>query len=155
MLIQSGQRNRDLQQNRKLANKKCKNPAHKPGDQAEKQAWEFLLKQGMSSVARNYHCRYGEIDIITLDKNVLIFTEVRLRTNPKWGSGAETVDQRKQKKIIITAQHFLQRHKKYRHCDCRFDVIAASYNTEYSGDNTVQFDLNWIPNAFDASILSY
>ena len=155
MLIQPGQRNRNLQQDKKLATKNCKQPANKPGDLAEKQAWEFLLKQGMSSVARNYHCRYGEIDIITLDINVLVFTEVRLRTNSKWGSGAETVDRRKQKKIIITAQHFLQQYKKYRRCDCRFDVIAASYKTDYPGDNTVQFDLNWIPNAFDASILSY
>lgn len=155
MLIRPSQRNRNPQQNKNLANKQSKTQGNKTGERAENQAWEFLLKQGMSSIARNYHCRYGEIDIITLDKKVLVFTEVRLRTNSKWGSGAETVDRRKQKKIIITAQHFLQRYKKYRRCDCRFDVIAASYKTDYPGDNAVQFDLNWIPNAFDASILSY
>lgn len=130
-------------------------PSLKPGDIAEEQATAFLLKQGMNLVARNFHCRYGEIDIITQDKDVLIFTEVRLRGNSKWGSGAESVDRRKQKKILITAQHFLQRHKRYQHYNCRFDVISVQHKTDRPNNNAVQFDLTWIPNAFDASILAY
>ena len=133
----------------------CDQPSYKPGDMAEEQAAAFLLKQGMRPVARNFHCRFGEIDIITADNDTLIFTEVRLRKNSTWGSGAETVDRRKQRKILITAQYFLQCHKGYQHYNCRFDVISAQHKADRSGNNTVQFDLTWIPNAFDASILAY
>ena len=51
------------------------------GKQAEESALRWLKKQKITHLQSNYHCRFGEIDLIMLDQNVLVFVEVRLRTN--------------------------------------------------------------------------
>lgn len=119
-------------------------PAIKPtaGAQAEAQAEAYLLKQGMVTRMKNYRTKVGEIDLIMMQGDILVFVEVRLRTNPRFSSAAETVDYRKQQKIIKTAQQFLQQHRLTDRVPCRFDVIAID-NTS-SDPSTIQ----WIKNAF-------
>lgn len=109
------------------------------GLEAEKIAATFLLNHGLKMVAQNYHCRFGEIDLIMTDANTLVFVEVRLRTNKQFGSAAASITPQKMQKLILTAQHYLQSHGE---SQCRFDAILMS-----------KVDLNhieWVRNAFDA-----
>ena len=102
----------------------------KSGTEAENYAWHWLIKQGLKPVKRNYLCKMGEIDLILLDSNVLVFTEVRLRKSRFYGGAANSVNYHKQQKIIKTAQHFLMTHSAFQQYDCRFDVIAFEIASE-------------------------
>ena len=67
------------------------------GSQWEKLAESFLHKRGLRTLERNYHSRFGEIDLIMMDRQTLVFTEVRYRSDSAFGSGAESVTFTKQK----------------------------------------------------------
>jgi len=107
------------------------------GQNAEDQAYDFLLNQGLTLIIRNFRCTQGEIDLIMQDNYALIFVEVRFRMNNKYGSPAESITKTKQNRIITTAQVFLSSIKAKDH-PIRFDVIAIS------GNGTI----DWIKNAF-------
>ncbi len=92
------------------------------GKDAEAQAERFLQNKGLTPISRNFRCRCGEIDLIMRDGNELVFIEVRKRQWQQFGGAAESVDFRKQRKLIRTAQYYLQQLP--REPFCRFDVIA-------------------------------
>jgi putative endonuclease len=96
-------------------------------------------------LARNYRGRAGEIDIIALDGERLVFIEVRARGNRHFVSAAGSVDRRKQLRVIRTALLFLQRHRHLADLPCRFDVIAFE-PPQSQGDPGVR----WIRGAFTA-----
>ncbi len=106
------------------------------GAEKERLAESFLTDQGLRPVARNHRCRYGEIDLIMREAAVLVFVEVRFRRSTRFGSPADTVDARKQRRLIAAARHYLQGHPTS--LACRFDVLAIS------GENQIQ----WIKHAF-------
>lgn len=106
------------------------------GQVAEQKALKFLQDQGLILIEQNYAWRRGEIDLILQDKNCLVFVEVRLRMNSDYGSGADTVDYTKMRKIVGTAEHYLANHPIPGNLDCRFDVIS------------IDDKLDWIQNAF-------
>lgn len=95
--------------------------ADNQGLAAEKLAATFLTQQGLKLVVSNYHCRYGEIDLIMQEGNTLVFVEVRLRSNATFGSAAASITPQKQQKLIRTAQHYLQQHAIK--TPCRFDAV--------------------------------
>ena len=97
------------------------------GQWAEDYALEYLQTQNLQLIQRNFHSRYGEIDLIMQDGNCLCFIEVRARAETSWTSAEESVDLRKQEKTIQTAQCFLQKYAEFEHVDCRFDVFALRY----------------------------
>lgn len=111
------------------------------GQQWEKTAESFLRKQGLTVITRNYHCKQGEIDLVMLDGDALVFIEVRYRQNSSYGSGAQTVTRSKQLKIIATARHFLLKHPRYSQQPCRFDVISIENSQQHP-------NLDWIRDAF-------
>lgn len=117
------------------------------GQQAENAALHFLQAQGMHLVERNYRCRSGEIDLVMQHKSELVFVEVRYRGQGRFGDGAESVDFRKQQKIIKCAEHFLQHHKQYSQHPCRIDVISISRQINIAQSRPA---IDWIPNAFQA-----
>ncbi len=86
----------------------------------------FLERKGLRFVERNFRSRFGEIDLIMRDGEVLVFVEVRHRRSSRFGTAAETVDRRKQHKLIRTAEYYLHRHPALAERPCRFDVIATS-----------------------------
>ncbi|RLQ23718.1 YraN family protein [Seongchinamella sediminis] len=90
----------------------------------EAQAARFLQDRGLRILQSNYHCRCGEIDLIARHGQYLVFVEVRSRGNPRFTSAAASVDRRKQRKLLRTAQFFLQQHPQLAQLPCRFDVIA-------------------------------
>lgn len=98
------------------------------GNQAERLAEQLLLDQGMRLLARNYRCKQGELDLVMRDRDTVVFVEVRYRRTSQWGYAAETVDWRKQKKLIAAAHHYILTHPHLADNACRFDVIAAEGN---------------------------
>ncbi|HIG40195.1 MAG: YraN family protein [bacterium] len=106
------------------------------GFAAEQTALEFLQSAGLTLVERNFSCRLGEIDLVMSDSNTLVFVEVRLRNDSRYGTGAETVTWQKRKKLIKTAQFYLLKHPLPNNLNCRFDVISMDDR------------IDWIENAF-------
>jgi len=123
------------------------------GHQAETHALEYLLDQGLKLLQRNYLCKCGELDLIMTDNNIIVFIEVRLRKNAYYGSGAESIDFRKQKKLLASATHFLQ-NKRMLDEICRFDVVSISHakiaNVNMGANISDNLTINWIQDAFQA-----
>ena len=95
------------------------------GREGEGIAERYLKKQGFKLLERNYRCPVGELDLVAIDHKVLVFVEVKTRTNDGSGSPLEAVDRRKQRQIIKTALYFLSQ-KRLHDRDARFDVIGIS-----------------------------
>ena len=110
----------------------------KSGNEAEDAAAMMLQTEGLQILVRNYRCKLGEIDIIAREKHTLVFIEVRQRRHGGFGSGFDSVDYRKQQKLIRTARLFLQQRKFFDQYPCRFDIVSVrSLN-----------DMQWIKDAF-------
>lgn len=111
------------------------------GDAGEQQALEFLHARGLKLVARNFRARGGELDLVMDDRGTLAIIEVRARGSSLHGHAAETVDARKQRRIILATQTFLAAHPKFGQSPLRFDIVALD------ADAPPQ----WLRGAFDAS----
>lgn len=98
------------------------------GNRAEQTSEKLLMNAGMRLLARNYRCKQGELDLVMRDADTVVFVEVRYRRQNRWGSAAETVDWRKQKRLIAAAHHYLLTHPHLADQPCRFDVVAAEGN---------------------------
>ena len=94
------------------------------GRQAEQLAFDHLLAQNLLPVARNFHCRGGEIDLIMIDSDCLTFIEVRCRRSVSFTPASHTVDRHKQRKILRTAAMFVARNHRFTNHTMRFDVVA-------------------------------
>jgi len=105
-------------------------------------AERHLRAHGLSTLARNFHCRLGEIDLIMRDGETIVFVEVRYRKNNHFGSAIESVTHNKQLKICRAAGIFLSRRPGLASLPCRFDVIGISGEP----GNT---SLEWIRAAFE------
>lgn len=129
------------------------------GRYAEQWALAYLQHLGLKYLHRNFHCRYGEIDLIMLDEDCVVFVEVRARKYSTFATAAESVDEKKQAKTILAAQYFLQKYPAYEQSDCRFDVIAMDYVSakdlmDFAKNNMMDWfpqqtvNLQWIKNAY-------
>ena len=111
------------------------------GNSAEIAAEKYLINLGLHSIKRNYRCKAGEIDLLMKDAETLVFIEVRYRSNPFFGSPAESITSQKIRRIRKTAEHFLQTNNHYAHYYKRFDVIAISAQS-------AKPEILWIKDAF-------
>lgn len=96
------------------------------GREGERIAETYLRKKGYRVVERNYRCPVGELDLVVLDRRVIVFVEVKTRTDERFGAPLESVDRRKQRKMIKAALFFLSRHRLH-HREARFDVVGISF----------------------------
>ena len=115
------------------------------GAGAERAAERSLCKNGLAPLARNFRCRLGEIDLVALDDDELVFVEVRRRGPGSYSPAGVTVDRRKQQKLIRTAALFAARQPQYALCVMRFDVVAI--DVDEHGEQTIE----WIRDAFRPS----
>ena len=95
---------------------------HPSGIAAEELAARFLSGQGLRVIARNYRCRFGEIDLIAQDGDSLVFVEVRLRRSNRFGGAAASITHAKQRKLVATARCYLAGLRSVP--SCRFDAIV-------------------------------
>ncbi len=113
------------------------------GKEGERIAERYLKSKGYKLVERNYRCPVGEMDLIALDHRVIVFVEVKTRSDDRFGVPLESVHRRKQQRMIKAALFFLSQHRLH-HRDARFDVIGISF---VSGEAVVEH----IQNAFELS----
>jgi putative endonuclease len=113
------------------------------GHHGEELAEQFLKRKGYTLVQRNYRCPAGEIDLIALDRRVIVFVEVKTRSGEGFGTPFEAVARWKQKKMIRTAMFFLSE-KRLHNRAARFDVVGVSW----SGRDPI---VEHIENAFEVS----
>ncbi len=113
------------------------------GTWGEEKAARFLTEQGYTVLERNFHSRYGEIDLIAENGEFLVFVEVKLRASVSHGLPEETVTPRKQEKLRLTAETYLQAHETDK--QPRFDVVALYAK---DGMETKPLPVRHIKNAF-------
>lgn len=114
------------------------------GALGEQLAAEYLQQNGYRIAARNWRCRSGELDIVAENDELLVFIEVRSRTNTgTFGTGQESIDIRKQRKVRETAQVYMYAKKTNESIPVRFDVICAVFHPDGTLDK-----LDYIRNAF-------
>jgi putative endonuclease len=114
------------------------------GKMGENIAEKFLSLSGIEIIKRNYFSKFGEIDLIGIEKKTIIFIEVKYRKSNNYGFPYEFVDNKKIEKIKKTAETFLiEFEKEYKDYDCRFDVISMVPNgIEHD------FDIEWLKNQY-------
>lgn len=113
------------------------------GDIVEAAALAHLQAHGLRLLARNAQARGGELDLVMMDGDALVFVEVRYRASTMFGGGLASVDARKRRKLVHAAQVFLMRNPSHAQSACRFDVVDAS------GDPAAP-RLQWLRDAFRA-----
>jgi len=96
------------------------------GKAAEKAAAEFLKAKGYKILERNYKNKFGEIDIIALQKGVICFLEVKARHSLELGLPQEAVSGRKQRQICRVAIGYLKSNHLLEQA-ARFDVLGLLY----------------------------
>jgi putative endonuclease len=94
------------------------------GRRGERIACRFLLRQGFDVLARRYRCRVGELDIIALERDVLVFVEVKMRSSRDFGEPWEFVDWRKQQILRRAAEEFIADHDMGQYA-YRFDIVSV------------------------------
>jgi putative endonuclease len=109
---------------------------------AENLAARFLEERGLTILLRNYRRRFGELDIVALDGEILVIAEVRCRASLRFGGAAASVDGWKQRKIVRTATLLLQERRDLARLRARFDVITID------DPSAADPDIHWIRHAF-------
>lgn len=112
------------------------------GARAEQAALNYLATQGLRLLEKNFYCKLGEIDLIMIEAQTVVFVEVRYRKQTEYGHASDSITYRKQQKIIRAAQVFLLRNQHLKHQPCRFDVVTL----ERSG--TTRAKIQWLKSAF-------
>ncbi|MCC3376255.1 YraN family protein [Cohnella sp. REN36] len=113
------------------------------GIAAESAAAGHLSGLGYRIISRNWRCRIGELDLVALDGDTLVFVEVRSRrASGRFGTAVEAVTPRKCAQVRATAQAYLQRLRE-RDRAVRFDVVAVTFSA--TGELA---ELRHLPGAF-------
>lgn len=117
--------------------------AFQRGRAAEEQALHFLQQYGLKPLEKNYRTPRGEVDLIMLDNETIVFIEVRARSSDTYMKPLESIDKRKLENIIYASNHYLQKSKTGNDSSCRFDVVLLT-------NINSQPKIEWIKNAFEA-----
>lgn len=111
------------------------------GAREEELAARHLQAQGLRLLERNVRARGGELDLLMREGDTLVVVEVRKRSHRGYGSAAESVDARKQGKIIAATRALLAQRADFARMAVRFDVVALDAEDR----------IEWIRAAFDAA----
>lgn len=117
-----------------------KKPNGSLGNIAEEKAKYFLQAQGLVFLEANFRSRFGEIDLIFLDKETVVFVEVRARTHKQFGTALESISFSKQQKLLKTALYY--QYKRQKPLDMRFDAVAFDAGLE---------NIQWVRHIIEAS----
>lgn len=116
------------------------------GAWGEEEAAKYLQNQGYGILCRNFHSRYGEVDLIACKDDIIAFVEVKTRAKGALYSPAEAVTPAKQQKIILTAFHYMEEYNA--DLQPRFDVCEV-YLVEEKRKKTAE--INYLKDAFQVS----
>ena len=113
------------------------------GDWGEALVEKYLSERGCRIVEREWRCRFGEIDLIAEKDGMLLFVEVKLRTNLQYGMPREYVTAKKREKLRAAALLYLSMHGL--DAPARFDVAEVYTDAHHSVRST---RIEYIENAF-------
>ena len=113
------------------------------GDWGEALVEKYLSERGCRIVEREWRCRFGEIDLIAEQEGTLLFVEVKLRSNLRYGMPRESVTAKKQEKLRSAALLYLSMHGL--DAPARFDVAEVYTDAHHSARST---RIAYIENAF-------
>lgn len=113
------------------------------GTRMEEVAARWLMSRGCSILARQYRTPYGEVDLIILEEQTLVFAEVKYRGSARYGSPAEAVNWQKQRRLVRSGLWYCQKEQISADRPVRFDVIELVRQDE-------QLQIRQIRNAFEA-----
>lgn len=115
------------------------------GDRGENAAAKFLKRKGYRVLARQFSTRWGELDLICLDGDCIVFAEVKTRRSDSTTRPGEAVDQRKQRHLTKAAMFWLKQNQLLEH-KARFDIVAVVWP-----DDSKQPQIEHFENAFEAA----
>ena len=123
------------------------------GQWAEQRAAQYLIQQGYQLQLCNWHCRYGELDLILTQAQQLILVEVKARCLSSYGKAIDVVSINKQLKLMKSALCLIEQHPIWANYEIRFDVVAIDIVTKQqqaqcSSLDGMQYQIQWIENAF-------
>ncbi len=107
------------------------------GRRAEELCAGLLRRAGLRILARNWRCRHGEIDLIADERGTVVFAEVRLRRDARFGGAPESITAAKRARLLAAARAYLARRPA---TTCRFDVLLL--------DRLDVTRVEWIRDAF-------
>jgi putative endonuclease len=108
------------------------------GRDAEQVAAHFLERHGLTILARNWRCRFGEIDLVARDREAVVFVEVRMRASSAFGGAVASIDAAKRRKLIAAANLYIGARRV--DAPCRFDALLLDSRG----------DVEWLRDAFRA-----
>lgn len=115
------------------------------GKFGEDKAAEILARNGYKILSRNYNCRFGEMDIVALEDNCLVFIEVKTRTTDRYGAPENAVNYWKKKHLELTARNYID-YKRMANFIARFDIVEVF--AKYADNKFEMERFNIIKNAF-------
>ena len=117
------------------------------GNRGERRAAKFLRRKGYKILARQCTSRLGEIDLIALEGETIVFVEVKTRRSDSAGLPSEAVTPAKQKKLTSLALVYLKRHGLLEH-RARFDVVTVLWPAEGKQPEIVHYQNAFEPVGF-------
>lgn len=123
------------------------------GRAAEEWAAHHLETSGAQIIARNFRRRTGELDLVAIERGVLLIVEVRLRTRRDFGGADASIDAQKRRRIVRTTRQLLQLERSLAVLPVRFDVVTIEPD---DGGVTLPgipglWSLRWVRHAFDVT----
>jgi len=115
------------------------------GTRSERAAAAYLKKLGYRILQRNFRCPFGELDLVALDGECIVFVEVRSTEGTDLNRPALSVDLEKQRRLTKLALYFLQRYKLLGR-SARFDILAVSWPADQTEPKMAHY-----PSAFEAT----
>jgi putative endonuclease len=115
------------------------------GDVGEREAARYLRRKGFRIRQRQVRNRFGEIDLVALDGETIVFVEVKTRTAVAQGEPFEAVGVEKQSKMTTAALAYLKRHRLLER-RCRFDVVSIVWP-----EGVLRPDIQHFEHAFEAT----
>lgn len=115
------------------------------GNRGERVAEQYLVKQGLRVLARRLRSRRGELDLVALDGQQVVFVEVKTRLDHRAGHPVEAVGPDKQRKLTELALEFLKKHRLLGQ-PARFDIVAITWP-----ENQREPKIEHFRNAFEAA----
>ncbi len=108
----------------------------------EELAEKFLEKNGIKILNKNYFTNYGEIDLIGIENETIIFIEVKLRTNNSYGEPSESINFKKKQNLLNAIDIFLAEND-FSDYNLRIDIICILYNI-----SNEKYEVRWLKNQY-------
>jgi putative endonuclease len=98
------------------------------GKQGEEVVAQWLIERGGKILHHRWRWKRGEIDLIAIESNILLFIEVKTRNRSNWDAdGLLAITPQKQATIVRSAELFLLKHPRFADYPCRFDVAIVRH----------------------------